>query len=310
MTLEKSENFGSRRAHLIQLRNLLFGACALPVLWPTRILAQSVNSALVESRFVTNRGSRTHYTVSGSGPLVVLLHGFTRSAARWQEQGYVDLLSRNYTVAAIDALGHGKSDRPKDPQRYQQSERSSDVAAVIEDLGFANAHVIGYSMGGWQSVGVAKYFPERIASLTVGGWDLINGVSTALKALDTDYIDFPSFVSIMASNNNSDPQAASAWAKAEAQSGMHHCWENLYDLDGIEQAVTRLDVPVLLWNGREDAYHDPMQQLASRTNLQFLSTSGDHQTAFAKGILRLPLACCSLCRQREAGSSQTSPIQT
>ncbi len=38
-------------------------------------------------------------------------------------------------------------------------------------------------------------------------------------------------------------------------------------------------VPVLLWNGRDDPYHDPMKAFADANQLRFLSTTGDHITA-------------------------------
>ncbi len=47
--------------------------------------------------------------------------------------------------------------------------RSADVVAVLDDLGIDRAHYFGYSLGGWVGFGLAKYAPERIRSLIIGG---------------------------------------------------------------------------------------------------------------------------------------------
>jgi len=119
--------------------------------------------------FVTNRGQRIHCTVEGGGSLVILQHGLFCDAAGWKADGFVDALTDKYRVACVDSLGHGLSDKPSDPELYGQLQRSGDIVAVIDDLGYDLAHLVGYSMGGWMSVGVARYHPRRLASLVIGG---------------------------------------------------------------------------------------------------------------------------------------------
>jgi pimeloyl-ACP methyl ester carboxylesterase len=109
--------------------------------------------------FVSNRGQRIHYTVDGSGPLVVLQHGLLMDAAGWKQSGIVDALTDRFRVACVDSLGHGFSDKPSDPLLYSQRQRAGDIVAAIDDLGYDHAHLVGYSMGGWLAVGAAKYYP-------------------------------------------------------------------------------------------------------------------------------------------------------
>ena len=126
--------------------------------------------------FATHRGQRIHYAIEGSGPLVILQHGLLLSAESWKQSGIVDALSDDYRVACIDSLGHGLSDKPSDPALYGQAQRAGDIVAVLDAIGEARAHLIGHSMGGWMAVGVAKYHPERLASLVVGGWHPVSGL--------------------------------------------------------------------------------------------------------------------------------------
>ncbi|MHC6151968.1 alpha/beta fold hydrolase [Bradyrhizobium elkanii] len=99
--------------------------------------------------FANHRGQRIHYTVEGSGPLIVLQHGLLLDAASWKQCGVVDALADRFRVACVDSLGHGLSDKPADPALYNQAQRAGDIVAVIDDLGGERAHVVGHSMGGW-----------------------------------------------------------------------------------------------------------------------------------------------------------------
>ncbi len=84
-----------------------------------------------------------------SGPALVLLHGFTGSAAGW---GYhLDALAAyGLRVIALDLLGHGQSDAPDDPLRYTIERCQQDILAALQKLGVnkGQAILLGYSMGG------------------------------------------------------------------------------------------------------------------------------------------------------------------
>ncbi len=82
-------------------------------------------------------------------PPLVLLHGFTGSAASWSR--HLDTLAgHGFRVIALDMLGHGQSDAPTDPQRYTIEKCETDILAVLNALGVkkGEATLLGYSMGG------------------------------------------------------------------------------------------------------------------------------------------------------------------
>jgi len=221
---------------------------------------------------VNHRGYNIHYEVQGSGPTLVLQHGMFGSASQWREHGFTDEFAKRFTVVSIDSLAHGESDIPLDAPPYAQAQRAGDVVAVLDAVGVDRAHFLGYSMGGWIAVGVAKYAPERLASLTVGGWDAVNGTATAAAAVDMGTLTFDI---LFAGLQQLAPDMA-AQVTPEVEPAFRACFESLSDLDGAEQAVRGLSVPVLLWNGRDDPYHDPMQSFANANGFEFLSTEGDH----------------------------------
>jgi len=204
-------------------------------------------------------------------------HGFLSNGAEsWKQPGFVDALTDRFTVAVVDSLGHGLSDKPADQALYAQDQRAGDLVAVIDDLGSKQAHLIGYSMGAWMSVGLAKHHPERLASLTVGGWDLVEGAMTARPPGADRVMTFDELMMLA----RAMAPALVAWVTPAAEPGLRACWNALGELDGTEEkAVSGTGVPVLLWNGRDDPYHDPMQAFALSHGLKFLTTPGDHLSA-------------------------------
>ena len=131
--------------------------------------------------FVKHRGQRIYYTVDGEGPLIVLQHGLLMSGESWKRGGIVDALTDRYRVACVDSLGHGKSDKPSEAALYHQTQRVGDIVAVLDDLDCERAHLVGHSMGAWLAVGVAGHCPERLSSLVLGGWDVVNGLPPTSK---------------------------------------------------------------------------------------------------------------------------------
>jgi pimeloyl-ACP methyl ester carboxylesterase len=103
-------------------------------------------------------------------PPVVLHHGFsTSAAANWKAPGIVDaLVGAGRHVIAIDARGHGSSEKPHDPARYGEDKMALDLAALFDLLGLAQADLVGYSMGGVVALLTAAA-DRRVRRLVTGG---------------------------------------------------------------------------------------------------------------------------------------------
>ncbi len=110
-------------------------------------------------------GVEYNVEVSGAGPPVLALHGFTGSAATWQPTA--EALGASFTVCAIDLLGHGGSSRPDDPARYSMANTIADLRVVMDELGHPAANLLGYSMGGRIALSFALAAPERCGSLAL-----------------------------------------------------------------------------------------------------------------------------------------------
>jgi pimeloyl-ACP methyl ester carboxylesterase len=79
-----------------------------------------------------SRGFTINYEVRGDGPPLVLVPGTLSSAAQWELFGYVETLCDIYRVVSVDPLGHGRSDKPHDPDAYAAAGVTADLLAVLD----------------------------------------------------------------------------------------------------------------------------------------------------------------------------------
>ena len=112
-------------------------------------------------------GLELHAEVAGSGPPLVLLHGFTGSADTWA--GLTAALAADYTVIAPDLIGHGRSDAPEDVARYRMPRAAADLVALVRRLGHERAAWLGYSLGGRTALQLVTDHPEAAEVLILEG---------------------------------------------------------------------------------------------------------------------------------------------
>ncbi len=118
---------------------------------------------------VTRQGVRICYELAGSGPPVLLIHGFSGNHASWIGYGFVERLQRQHELILPDLRGHGASDGPANPQAYNVEQLAADMVAVLDDLEIEQAHVMGYSAGGLVGYALARQHRGRLRSLVAGG---------------------------------------------------------------------------------------------------------------------------------------------
>jgi pimeloyl-ACP methyl ester carboxylesterase len=98
--------------------------------------------------YADSNGVKIYYEVEGNadGPPLVLQHGLTGYLESWRERGYTKVLGGDYRLILVDARGHGRSDKPHEPEAYVRELRAADVVAVLDDLGIEKTYYFGYSM--------------------------------------------------------------------------------------------------------------------------------------------------------------------
>lgn len=214
---------------------------------------------------------------------VLLHHGFSASAfVEWPRSGLVHaLLATGRRVLAVDARGHGQSEKPHDPARYGESRMARDVIDVLDALDLAAVDLVGYSMGSVVSLLLASSQPSRVHRLAVGGVGAgiveVGGVDTralssarlaeALRAQDPASITEPLVRGFreFAEQIGNDLHAIAAQADVVHASPI---------------ALRRITAPTLVVAGQDDPLAErPEVLVAAIPGAQLQMVSGDHAQA-------------------------------
>ena len=103
------------------------------------------------------------YTEAGSGPPIVLIHGYPFNRSLWTEQ--TEALRSKYRVVTPDLRGFGESDSSAGPATMTRM--AEDVATLMDELGIEQAVIGGLSMGGYVALAFARMFPARLKALVL-----------------------------------------------------------------------------------------------------------------------------------------------
>jgi pimeloyl-ACP methyl ester carboxylesterase len=129
------------------------------------------------SWFAQVDGVRVHHQDAGpeNGPAIILIHGFCASTLVWSEV-FLPLASAGFRVIAVDLLGHGFSEKPKDGE-YTIEAQARMVLRLMDQLGIERATLAGSSYGGAIAASIALDYPERVEKLVLVG-SVINNEAT------------------------------------------------------------------------------------------------------------------------------------
>jgi pimeloyl-ACP methyl ester carboxylesterase len=117
-------------------------------------------------RWIDVGGLRLHCVEAGTGPLVVLLHGFPEFWYAWRHQ-IPALADAGYRVVAPDLRGYNTSDKPSRVRDYRPRVLVQDVADLIVALGAGSAAVAGHDWGGGLAWLLAMQHPKRVERLVL-----------------------------------------------------------------------------------------------------------------------------------------------
>ncbi|WP_327708746.1 alpha/beta hydrolase [Streptomyces sp. NBC_00464] len=110
-------------------------------------------------RLVPSPAGRIHLVEQGTGPLVLLVHGFPESWYSWRRQ-LPALAAAGYRAVAVDMRGYGRSSRPGDAAAYRMLELIEDNVAVVHALGERGAVVVGHDWGATVAANSALVRPD------------------------------------------------------------------------------------------------------------------------------------------------------
>lgn len=110
-------------------------------------------------------GQTIAYSTGGSGPALLLLHGFPQTRAMWRH--IAPALAEHFTVVAADLRGYGDSSAPEGMENYSFRPMAADQVALMKHLGHAQFHLVGHDRGARTSHRLALDAPGVVTSLTL-----------------------------------------------------------------------------------------------------------------------------------------------
>jgi pimeloyl-ACP methyl ester carboxylesterase len=133
--------------------------------WPTAFRAQQMPVS----------GGTQYVRVGGSGPAVLMLHGFGDTGDMWVR--LAEPLVKDHTVIVPDLRGMGLSSHPEDG--YEKTAQARDLAAILDRLGIADVALVTHDIGNMVGYAFAALFPQRVTRWVamdaplpgIGHWD-------------------------------------------------------------------------------------------------------------------------------------------
>ncbi len=150
-----------RRFSLLQLVCTISVVCILAA-FSGNAFGQTATKKFA-SRDATIGGSTIHYTTGGSGPAVILLHGFAETSRMWNP--ILPILGAKFTVIAPDLPGIGDSSIPTGEMDMKTA--AIQIHDLVRSLGVTKARVVGHDIGLMVAYAYAAQFPSEVEKLVV-----------------------------------------------------------------------------------------------------------------------------------------------
>jgi pimeloyl-ACP methyl ester carboxylesterase len=245
-------------------------------------------------------GAGIHYTTGGSGPAVILLHGFAETSRMWNP--ILPPLGGKFTVIAPDLPGIGDSSIPTGGMGMKTA--AIQIHDLVRSLGVTKARVVGHDIGLMVAYAYAAQFPSEVEKLVVmdaflpgvQGWEPIyndpnywhfrfNGPTPEALVKGREEIYFAYFWNDLAADkNHSIPEAdRKAYLTAYSRPGrMHASWEYFVSWpqaakDFAQISRTKLTIPVLSIGGDKslgEALGAQMKLVATNVTVVIVKNSG------------------------------------
>ena len=213
------------------------------------IASMETTSAVTSSNIITTAdGTQLYYKDWGSGPTVVLCHGWPLSSDSWAAQ-MLFLASQGFRTVAHDRRGHGRSSQTwlgNDMDHY-----ADDLATVIERLNLQDIVLVGFSTGGGE---VARYI-GRHGTRRVAKVVLVSAVTPLMLRTEKNPKGLPieAFDEIRAGKKPSQG-LIDEWWREGMQGGHHNTYESIkaFSETDFTEDLKKIDVPTLIVHGDDD----------------------------------------------------------
>lgn len=140
---------------------LAAASAVIPARLPAQVMARPVAMTQPMQRVITVNGIRINIAEQGTGPLVVLCHGFPETWYSWRHQ-MAALAQAGFHAVAPDMRGYGMSDAPEAIDQYTIFHLVGDLIGVLDALDARSAVVVGHDVGASVAWLAAQLRPDRV----------------------------------------------------------------------------------------------------------------------------------------------------
>jgi pimeloyl-ACP methyl ester carboxylesterase len=224
--------------------------------------------AQVKHGYADSNGVKIHYATAGSGPLVVMIHGFPDFWYTWRHQ--MEGLADKFQVVAIDQRGYNLSDKPKGVENYDMRLLVGDVLAVIHHFGQQRAIIVGHDWGGAVAWTTAMYAPDAVDKLVILNLPHLRGLARELannpqQQKNSQYArDFqkpdaaskltPEALTFWVTDESAKPKYIEAFKNSDFEAMLNYYKRN-YPKEPYKEdtsPVVKVKAPVLMIHGLKD----------------------------------------------------------
>jgi len=221
------------------------------------------------------QGHSVNYRVEGSGPALVLLHGFLENISIWDD--FSGALSKMNKVIAIDLPGFGKTDVFS--KNHTMDFMADAVNAVLEEEKIKYCILAGHSMGGYVSLAFAKKYEHKLKGLVLfhshAAADDRQGKINRDRTIDVvkrDHKDFiAGFIPLLFAEDNLEKfsdkiEELKSISQETSAEGVIAALAGMRDREDYTSLLKELDIPVLFIVGKQDS-RIPIEKILPQTAL-------------------------------------------
>lgn len=278
----------------------------------------------IADRTVEAGGILTHYHEAGSGEPVVLLHGSGPGVSAWANWRLtIPVLAERFRVLAPDIVGFGYTERPEHV-RYSLDTWIDHVWGFMDALGIERASIVGNSLGGRITLGMALQRPDRLDRMVLMGSPGVGmTVTEGLRALRAYEPSYEAMRDLLTNYFAVDPsiitddlvkdryEASVAPGAFEAYRAMFFDPKHGGNDLGIDEGdVVKIETPALIVHGREDKVvpvevGSNMLQLLPNADMHVFSRCG-HWTQIERSVEFSELVSHFIARSAESSTHNTA----
>lgn len=233
-------------------------------------LAQTTNAE--DNYYKSPDGTKIYYEVKGTGDAIVLVHGFITDGESWKRTAlYTDLINAGYKVILMDLRGNGKSDKPHQPELYENDIEAKDIMGIVNELGVKEYTAIGYSRGSILTTRLLV-LDKRVTHAVIGG-----------MGLDFTNPDWPRRIMFYEALSGKPAKELKSFVTYVKDSGFDQqaqAYLQKSQPSTSKKSLSEIKKPVLVVSGIEDNDNGSAKDLVTIfPNATYASVPGDHGSA-------------------------------